>query len=153
MNVVLSQMMMMCFGFYVGLKILTYIGLESPPALSSVVFVCEPIFNVGADLMDIDAIVQVGLMVELDSAMGHQGSVLPFSHWFRLTCLDESQTILDCAEDEICRMIHSHRFWVQSIAKLNLLIKGLAYDPSQGPETIQRYFQTGGETYEHGWIS
>lgn len=50
-------------------------------------------------------------------------------------------------------MIHSLQFWVQSSAKLYLLIKGPAYDPSQGPETIQIYFQTGGETYEHGWIS
>lgn len=50
-------------------------------------------------------------------------------------------------------MIHSLQFWVQSIGELYLLIKGLAYDPSQGPETIQTYFQTGGETYEHGWIS
>lgn len=50
-------------------------------------------------------------------------------------------------------MIHSLHVWVQSIAKLYFLIKGLAYDPSQGPETILRYFQTGGETYDHGWIS
>lgn len=93
-------MMTMCFGFCVGLKVLPYIRFESPSAISSVVFVCVPISNVGVDLMDIDSVVQVGLMMELDSAMGHQGSVLPFSHWFRLTCLDESQTILDCAEDE-----------------------------------------------------
>lgn len=37
---------------------------------------------------------------ELDCAMGHQGSVLPFSHWFLLTCLHESQTILGVTEDE-----------------------------------------------------
>lgn len=42
---------------------------------------------------------------------------------------------------------------VQGLAKLYLLIKGLTYDPSQGPKMFQRHFQTGGETYEYGWIS
>ena len=55
--------------------------------------------NAQLDLMELDSVVQSGLM-ELDSAMGHQGSVLPCSHWFPLTCLHESQTILDVEEDE-----------------------------------------------------
>ncbi len=110
------------------------------------------IFNVQLDLMELDSVVQLGLM-ELDLAMGHQGSVLPFSHRFLLTCLHESQTILGVWEDESAEWFILSDFWVQSVAKLYLLIKGLAYDPSQGPETIQRYFQTGGETYEHGWTS
>lgn len=38
--------------------------------------------------------------MELDSSVGHQGSVFPFSHRFLLTCLHESQTKLSVAEDE-----------------------------------------------------
>lgn len=49
-------------------------------------------------------------------------------------------------------MIHLLRFLGEK-HRQTLFIKGLAYDPSQGLETIQRHFQTGGETYEHGWIS
>lgn len=77
--------------------------------------------------------------------------ILP--HKFLLTCLHESQTILGVAEDESAEWFILSDFWSQSFAKLYLLIKGFAYDPSQGPATIERYFQTGGETYEHGWIS
>lgn len=90
---------------------------------------------------------------DLDSAVGYQGSVFPFSHQFLFDMSTWITNNIRCCRRWICRMIHLLRFWVQSIGKLYLLIKGLAYDPSQGPETIQTYFQTGGETYEHGWIS
>lgn len=50
-------------------------------------------------------------------------------------------------------MIHTPQFWEQSNAKLYLLIKSISCDPSQGHEMTQRCFQTGGETYEYGWIS
>lgn len=110
------------------------------------------IWNVRSDLMKLDSVVQLGLM-ELDWSYGTSGFSFPILPQVPSDMSTWITNNIRCCRRWICRMIHSLQFWVQNSAKLYLLIKGPAYDPSQGPETIQIYFQTGGETYEHGWIS
>lgn len=71
------------------------------------------------------------------------------SHWFLLTHLHESQLLLD-GEDE---------YWVWFIlpnfgtANFICSLKALLVILFMDPEMVPIYFQTGGETYEYGWIS